>query len=104
MVHVGLLTVADEFAFGMICECAARYLKTKVIVARMTIEDPLTAATMMRTRDGNAIQNPMIGALNVLRRDLTRMLAEFGLTPSSRSLIGVDTGNVDPILKKYGLT
>lgn len=104
MVNIGLLTVADEFAFGMICECAVRYLKTKEALGKMSAEDLVTHATMMKTKDGNAIQNPMVGALNVLRRDLTRMLAEFGLTPSSRSQIGVDTEPADPIMRKYGLT
>lgn len=70
----------------------------------MAEHDPTTHGYMLRTKDGNYIQNPLVGSLNVLTRDAARLAAEFGLTASARTQIAAGaSAEDDPILRKYGL-
>jgi len=48
---------------------------------------------MIKTTNGNAIQNPLVGMANRAMADMVRYATEFGMTPSSRSRIA---GNTDP--------
>ena len=59
---------------------------------------------MLKTQAGNVVQNPAIGIANVARRDMPRLAAEFGLTPSAR--VALDNSRLepdDPVAPKYGL-
>lgn len=59
---------------------------------------------MIKTTNGNAIQNPLVGVASTARRDMQRLAAEFGLTPSSRTQIDSGKGrDDDPIARRYGL-
>ena len=42
---------------------------------------------VIETTNGNMIQNPYVGIANKAWADYTRLTAEFGLTPSSRTRI-----------------
>ena len=44
---------------------------------------------MIKTTNGNAIQNPLVGTANKAATDMVRFAAEFGMTPSARSRINV---------------
>lgn len=101
---LGLFTVADGISLSLICTLLVRYRETKKRFQVMADGDPVTYGTMLRTRDGNAIQNPMVGALNKLTAQLSRELEKFGMDPASRSQIsaGPDPGD-DAILRKYGV-
>jgi P27 family predicted phage terminase small subunit len=47
----------------------------------------MTGGLMIRTTNGNAVQNPLIGVANKAMADMVRYAAEFGMTPSARSRI-----------------
>lgn len=53
----------------------------------MAAKDGGTAALLIKTKDGNAIQNPLVGIANKARADVVRFSAEFGMTPSARSRV-----------------
>jgi hypothetical protein len=46
--------------------------------------DMLTGGLMIKTSNGNAIQNPLVGTANKAAADMVRYAAEFGMTPSAR--------------------
>ena len=45
---------------------------------------------MIKTSNGNAIQNPLIGTADKADSDMVRYAAEFGMTPSARVPLAVD--------------
>jgi P27 family predicted phage terminase small subunit len=47
----------------------------------------MTEGLIIRTKAGNAIQNPLVGAANKAMADMVRYAAEFGLTPSARTRV-----------------
>jgi P27 family predicted phage terminase small subunit len=53
----------------------------------MAEKDQLTGGLMIKTSNGNAIQNPLVGTANKAAADMMRYAAEFGMTPSARSRI-----------------
>jgi P27 family predicted phage terminase small subunit len=48
-----------------------------------------TQGLIIKTTNGNAIQNPLIGIANKAHNDMVRYVVEFGMTPSARSRIQV---------------
>lgn len=55
------------------------------------------SAPVIKTKDGNFIQNPLLGVINRSRDDMRKWLIEFGMTPSSRSRVTNDTDDsLDP--------
>ena len=56
----------------------------------MAERDELTSGLMIKTTNGNAIQNPLIGTANKAARDMVRYASEFGLTPSARARVGLN--------------
>ncbi len=52
--------------------------------------DLLTGGLMIKTSNGNAIQNPLVGTANKAVSDMVRYAAEFGMTPSARVRLAVD--------------
>lgn len=101
---IGTLTSVDQSMFAIYCEAFGRLRTAIADLERMAAEDPTTHGVVLKTRDGNFVQNPMVGAVNVLRRDVQRLAAEFGLSPSARTQITAGASAADdPILRKYGL-
>lgn len=100
---IGTLTEVDQSMFAIYCEAFGRLRRAIANLDRMGAEDPTTDGIVLKTRDGNFVQNPLVGAVNVLRRDVQRLAAEFGLSPSARTQIeaGISAAD-DPIMKKYG--
>lgn len=54
---------------------------------RVAERDLLTNGLMIRTVDGNAIQNPLVGTANKAASDMVRYASEFGFTPAARAHI-----------------
>lgn len=100
---LGLFTVADRISLSLICEMLVRYGEIKKRLDGMARDDDTTYGVLMKTKGGNVIQNPMVGALNKIRSQLSRELQKFGMDPSSRSQIEVAGQLTDPIMAKYGI-
>ena len=61
----------------------------------MAERDLATHGLMIRTSNGNAVQNPLVGAANKAMADMMRYAAEFGMTPSARTRIAVEGRSAD---------
>ena len=62
----------------------------------MAERDQLTSGLMIKTTNGNAVQNPLVGTANKAMGDMVRYAAEFGMTPSARSRVAKDPFAPDP--------
>lgn len=99
----GIYQASDESMLAAYCMAFYHWCEAEQDFAKMAAMDGVTHARMMRTTNGNAIQNPMVGIISTTRRDLERLASHFGLTPSAR--VGIAGGGKpdDPVAGKYGL-
>lgn len=79
--EVGVLTRVDGNALALYCDAHAAYLEAKKDIA----ENGFNATT----GTGSIIQRPSVGVFHRCRTDMLRILAEFGMTPSSRTKVSV---------------
>jgi P27 family predicted phage terminase small subunit len=57
--------------------------------------DPVMAGLLIKDRDGEARQNPLVRIVRNAGEHMVRCAAEFGLTPTARARIA-SAGGVDP--------
>lgn len=105
---MGVLTVADTESLAAYCVAYARWRKAEadlddaIAKARANRKDKTRGAALMETTNGNLVQNPLIGIANTARRDMMRLATEFGLSPSSRTLLEAGKrGSDDPLARKH---
>lgn len=84
---IGLLSSIDRASLGAYCQAYGRWAQAERAIAEMGKRDLLTGGLMIKTSNGNAIQNPLVGTANKAMGDMVRYAAEFGMTPSARSRI-----------------
>lgn len=100
----GLLTVADASGLGAYCQAYStwRTASEQFAVDRQDNAAARSKGLIVITKQGNRIQNPLLGIVNKARADMVKLGLEFGLTPSARaSLQGAKRGDEDPTEKKY---
>jgi P27 family predicted phage terminase small subunit len=85
--RMGLLTGVDRAALAAYCQAYGRWMQAECAIGEMAKKDALTGGLLIRTTNGNAIQNPLVGTANKAMADMVRYAAEFGMTPSARSRI-----------------
>lgn len=83
----GLLTEIDRGALAACCQAYGRWIQAERILADLQKQDPIFQGLMIKTTNGNMIQNPLVGTANKSMSDYVRFCAEFGMTPSARSRI-----------------
>ena len=88
--RIGILSCIDRAALGAYCQAYARWGQAESAIAKMAERDQLTGGLMIKTTNGNAIQNPLVGTANKAAADMVRYAAEFGMTPSARSRINAE--------------
>ncbi|MGF6607065.1 P27 family predicted phage terminase small subunit [Paraburkholderia sp. WSM4175] len=81
----GLLTSIDGAALAAYCNAFSRWAEAEEALAKMRARDELTSALMIKTKSGNAIQNPLVGTSNRAMLLMCRFAAEFGMTPAARA-------------------
>ena len=100
----GVFANIDQTMLAAYCMAFQRWIRAELDLEKMGELDPTTHGVMIKTSNGNAIQNPLVGVASTARRDMQRIAAEFGLTPSSRTLLDAGKrGAEDPLATKYGL-
>lgn len=77
LIRAGLFTAADIAALTLYCEAWGR-----LVDANLAIEK---TGMLIKTTNGNVIQNPHVGIANRAWEQVRKILTEFGLTPSSRA-------------------
>lgn len=87
---VGLLTEADHDALALYCETWAMWKRAEEQVRRK--------GEVVKTTNGNVIQNPYLAIANRAKRDALLLLREFGMTPSARSRVNVGSAADEPSL------
>ena len=83
----GVINQLDRGLLAAYCQAYGRWLKAERVLATMAEQDPIGGALTVTTKNGNAIQNPIIGIANKALADLTRYAVELGMTPSARARV-----------------
>jgi P27 family predicted phage terminase small subunit len=78
----GLLRHGDEDTLASYCILFCRWRKAEKIVA--------DKGEVLKTVNGNLIQNPYLAISNRALKDMNLLAAQIGLTPASRSKITTD--------------
>lgn len=84
---LGLLTELDRMPLAAYCQAYGDWVTAKRALAAMAQHDPVTSGLLIKTTNGNAIQNPLVGIANTAAAAMVRYAAEFGMTPSSRARV-----------------
>lgn len=96
-----LLSEIDRASLAAYAQAYGRWVQAERALARMAESDQVTKGLLVKTRNGNAIQNPLVGTANKAMADMMRYAAEFGMTPSARSRISTDAQVKDDPARKY---
>lgn len=83
---LGLLSNIDRAALAAYCQAYGLWVQAERALKAMA-RGNVTGGLLVRTTNGNAIQNPLIGIANKAKADMVRYAAEFGMTPSARSRV-----------------
>lgn len=86
----GILTEVDADGLSMYCQAYGRWRKAEEAIQQMARANPASGGLIIKTSNGNIIQNPMVGTANTAMRDAMKYAAEYGLTPSSRVRLGIE--------------
>lgn len=95
-----LLSKIDRAALAAYCQSWAIWSAAVTALNDMAARDELTQGLMIKTKGGNVIQNPIIGAINKAAASMVRYAGEFGMTPSARSRIALTDGLANEPLAK----
>ncbi len=84
---LGLLTGVDRAALAAYAQAYGRWAAAERGLAKMAAADPVTGGLLIKTTNGNAIQNPLVGIANKAAEAMVRYATEFGMTPSARGRV-----------------
>jgi P27 family predicted phage terminase small subunit len=87
---LGLLTNLDVASLAAYCQAYARWVIAETRCAEMAERDELTSGLMIKTTNGNVVQNPLVGTARRAAADMVRYASEFGLTPSARARLALN--------------
>lgn len=77
LANLGLISQIDSSALAAYCQCYARWVEAEEGVKK--------SGLIIKTKDGNIIQSPLVGIANTAMKLMHKFLIEFGMTPSCRS-------------------
>ncbi len=78
---LGALSNIDRAALAVYCVLYARWVNAEKVLNR--------TSDIIKTKDGNLIQNPALAISNKAVTLMYKYLIEFGMTPSSRTRVAV---------------
>lgn len=87
--HMGILTEVDRNALAAYCTAYALWAQSWRAINEMAASGKTGAGLMIKTTNGNFIQNPLVGTANKAASDMVRFASEFGLTPAARARIAL---------------
>ena len=94
--RLGLLTDLDVSMLAGYCQAYGRWVQAERAIAALAKNDPQTYALMVKTKNGNAIQNPLIGTANKALDMMHKFASEFGMSPSLRARLSVNGEQATP--------
>ncbi|MBB5469362.1 P27 family predicted phage terminase small subunit [Paraburkholderia sp. CI2] len=93
---IGMLTTIDGTTLAAYCQCVSRWMQAEESIQRMKARDKLTSALMIKTSNGNAIQNPLVGVANRAMLMAIRFASEFGMSPAARARLSAMPDDPNP--------
>jgi len=89
--RLGLLTIVDLHSFAAYCEAYKTWRTAVESVNDMAQRDSVTKGLMIKGKNGNPIQNPLVMTAKQAANDMVRYASEFGLTPVARRRLASDS-------------
>ena len=86
--RLGLLTNLDITALGAYCQCYSTWLEANENIKKHGV--------LVKAQSGFPVQSPYVSISNRAMVEMRRWLAEFGMTPSSRTRTKGPPGDIDP--------
>jgi P27 family predicted phage terminase small subunit len=85
--RLGLLTIIDVAPLAAYCHAYGQWRMAAESLARMQNNDPLMNGMIIKTKYGDAAQNPLVYVVRKAAADMVRYAGEFGLSPAARTRI-----------------
>ena len=85
--RLGLLSHLDRSTLAAYCQAFSRWKQAEDAIAELAKRDQLSGGLMIKTSNGNLIQNPLVGTANKAMSEMMRYAVEFGMTPSARARV-----------------
>lgn len=79
LLAVGLVTEVDSGTLALYCQAWARWVEAEAMLAKF--------GTVVTTPSGFLTQSPYLQIANKAMEQMTRLLVEFGMSPSSRARV-----------------
>lgn len=81
--EAGVLTDVDRGVLAAYCQAYGVWAQAEREIEKLQQSSVLNGL-ILKTKDGNFIQQPLLGIANKAKADMVKYAAEFGMTPSSR--------------------
>ena len=94
LIAVGLLTSVDRAILASYCEAWSRWSQATRELHELASAKG-KSVLVIATKSGNAIQNPLIGIINVAADQMRKLAVELGLSPASRSRLQIEPQHKD---------
>jgi P27 family predicted phage terminase small subunit len=96
----GLMTNLDRAALAAYCDSYGIWIRARRLLAKMG--ENAADGLLMKTAQGNVIQNTLIGIANKAKRDMMAYAEQFGMTPSARARVNAPpTLDDDPVMAYF---
>ena len=83
--RLGLLTKVDVPALAAYCHSFGQWRMAAESLAKMQANDPIMNGMIIKTKYGDAMQNPLVSIARKPAADMVRYASEFGLSALARS-------------------
>lgn len=80
----GLISNIDRAALAMYCTAWSRHAKAEALLAELAETSQNAAGLLIASPNGYPVQSPLLSISNRAMEQCKAMLAEFGMSPSSR--------------------
>jgi P27 family predicted phage terminase small subunit len=87
---MGVITGIDAAVLAAYCQSYGRWVEAERVLTKMKNS---ADGLLIKTTNGNYIQNPLVGIANKSMADMVKYSTEMGMTPSSRSGIKIANNN-----------
>ena len=81
--EAGVLTDVDRGVLAAYCQAYGVWAQAEREIEKLQQSSVLNGL-ILKTKDGNFIQQPLLGIANKARADMVKYASEFGMSPSSR--------------------
>jgi P27 family predicted phage terminase small subunit len=85
--RLGLLTKVDVAPLAAYCHAYGQWRLAAEALAKMAANDPTMHGLIIKTKYGDAAQNPLVSIARKHAGDMVRYASEFGLSPAARTRI-----------------